>query len=394
METQIQNSGAPGDVEVSVIIPCLNERDSIGICVDKAQESLKNMGVKGEIIVVDNGSTDGSAQVAEEKGARVFIQKIKGYGSALRRGFEEAKGQFLIMADGDDTYDLRDIPRFIKPLKENNCDFVIGSRLDGNILPKAMTFTHRYIGNPVLSGMLRLFFGGNIPDSQCGMRSMTRTVYRKMQFRTLGMEFASEMIIQALQQNLKILSLPISYFPRKGESKLDGWRDAWRHVRFMVLFAPEYLYLLPGVSLFFLGIALLVQFVLGQVHFMGRTWSIHLALFSSMMAIIGWEIILLGYSAKVFLSQVRLSTNQFTNVIKKIATLERMLGVGIFFFFVGASISMYIVIKWINRGFGALAEIETGIFALTLISIGIQTMFHAFFSTLLQIRFSNDNAAG
>jgi hypothetical protein len=205
------------------------------------------------------------------------------------------------------------------------------------------------------------------------------------------MELASEMIIQAIQLKLRIGSVPITYYPRKGISKLEGLRDAWRHVRFMLLFAPNYLYLLPGCILFLSGITILTKFLFGGVFFLGRPWSTHLAIFSSIEAIIGWEIILLGYSAKVFSSQSRLVFSFSTNWIQKQATLERMLGIGLTFFLVGSAMSLFIVLKWIRQQFGPLEEIDEGLFALTLISVGIQTIFHAFFSTLLQIRLNDDH---
>ncbi len=221
------------NVEISIVMPCLNEEETLGICIEKAQSTLKSLGIQGEVIVADNGSTDNSVVITERLGARVVHQSIRGYGAAYLAGFASAKGQYIIMGDSDDTYDFTDLERFITPL-QNGYDFVIGNRFKGTILPGAMPWARRYIGNPILSGMLRILFGTYISDSHCGMRSFTADAYKRMGLQTTGMEFASEMVIKAVQTNLKILEIPIIYHPRGGESKLNAVRDAWRHIRFML----------------------------------------------------------------------------------------------------------------------------------------------------------------
>ena len=221
------------NVEISIVMPCLNEEETLGICIEKAQSTLKSLGIQGEVIVADNGSTDNSVAIAERLGARVVHQPTRGYGAAYLAGFAAAQGQGIIMGDSDDTYDFTDLERFITPL-QNGYDFVIGNRFKGEILPGAMPWARRYIGNPILSGMLRILFGTYISDSHCGMRSFTTDAYKCMDLKTTGMEFASEMVIKAVQSELKILEIPIIYHPRGGESKLNAIRDAWRHVRFML----------------------------------------------------------------------------------------------------------------------------------------------------------------
>ncbi len=220
-------------VEVSVVMPCLNEEETLGTCIEKAKTTLDTLGINGEVVIADNGSTDNSVAIAERLGARVVHQSIRGYGAAYLAGFASAKGQYIIMGDSDDTYDFTDLERFITPL-QNGYDFVIGNRFKGTILPGAMPWARRYIGNPILSGMLRILFGTYISDSHCGMRSFTADADKRMGLQTTGMEFASEMVIKAVQTNLKILEIPIIYHPRGGESKLNAIRDAWRHVRFML----------------------------------------------------------------------------------------------------------------------------------------------------------------
>ncbi|MCE2401489.1 glycosyltransferase [Candidatus Poribacteria bacterium] len=221
------------NIEVSVVMPCLNEEETLGICIQKAQRTLDALGIVGEVVIADNGSTDASAEIAERLGASVVHQPTRGYGAAYLAGLAAAQGQYIIMGDSDDTYDFTDLERFITPL-QNGYDLVIGNRFKGKILPGAMPWARRYIGNPILSGMLRVLFGTYISDSHCGMRSFTAEAYKRMNLKTTGMEFASEMVIKAVETDLKILEIPITYHPRDGESKLNAIRDALRHIRFML----------------------------------------------------------------------------------------------------------------------------------------------------------------
>ena len=221
-------------ITVSIVMPCLNEEETLAICIDKAQSTLRVLNISGEVIIADNGSTDNSVKIAQNHGARVVHQPTRGYGAAYLAGFAAAKGQYFIMGDSNDTYDFTDLERFITPLRMG-FEIVIGSRFKGEILPGAMSWTHQYIGNPVLSWMLRLLFKTNISDSHCGMQAFTAAAYEKMALETTGMEFASEMVIKTVQTNLKIHEIPITYHPRGGESKLNSIRDAMRHIRFMLI---------------------------------------------------------------------------------------------------------------------------------------------------------------
>lgn len=224
--------------KISVIIPCFNEEKTVAVCVAKSLKAISKLGYQGEVLVVDNNSTDDSAKKAREAGARVITEKRQGYGSAYLRGFKEAAGEILVMADADNTYDFLEVPRLVSALEEGS-DLVIGSRLKGNIVNGAMPWLHRYIGTPVLSLLLRLFFGGQIVDTQSGFRAIRKEAYDKLNLRTTGMEFASEMIVKSLACGLKIVEVPISYYPRVGESKLRSVRDAWRHIRFMLLYSQR-----------------------------------------------------------------------------------------------------------------------------------------------------------
>lgn len=221
-------------IEVSVVMPCLNEEETLGTCIEKSQHTLKALGIPGEVVIADNGSTDKSVAIAKDYGARVVHQATRGYGAAYLAGFAAAQGHYIIMGDSDDTYDFTDLERFITPLQNDGYDFVIGNRFQGEILPGAMPWVRRYIGNPILSGMLRLLWGTYISDSHCGMRAFTQDAYKRLNLKTTGMEFASEMVIKALQAELKILEIPITYHPRRGESKLNEIRDGLRHIRFML----------------------------------------------------------------------------------------------------------------------------------------------------------------
>jgi glycosyltransferase involved in cell wall biosynthesis len=223
--------------EVSVVLPCLNEEATVGRSVARARRALAEAGLSGEVVVCDNGSGDRSREIARAEGARVVDEDRQGYGYALRRGIEEARGQYVVIADSDDTYDLAALPAFLEPLRRGY-QFVVGDRFRGGIEPGAMPWLHQHLGTPLLSLILRLLFGASVRDSQCGMRAFSRQAYAKMRLRTTGMEFASEMLVNAMRAGLAVAEVPVRYFPREGESKLRSFRDGWRHLRFMLLYSP------------------------------------------------------------------------------------------------------------------------------------------------------------
>jgi len=373
-------------VDVSLIIPCLNEEKTIAACIRKAQEGFLRSGLSGEVIVVDNGSTDRSVEIAREGGARVLLETRRGYGNALRKGIEESSGAYIIMGDGDDTYDFSDSSRFVDMLKQG-FDLVMGSRFKGKILPGAMTWSHRYIGNPILSGMLRLFFGGKVSDSHCGLRAFTKDAYMRMDLHTTGMEFASEMVIHGLKKKLRITELPITYYPRQGESKLASFRDAWRHMRFMLLYSPGYLFLVPGLFIFLVNFAVTVRLSFGEIFLFGRPWDIHPMVFSAMFALLGWQIVNLGIAAKVFAHTIALEEKSWIRHLIRLLTLERVLFFGILLILTGAAVIGYIFYVWASNDFGVLREVKTGILALTLTVMGLQSIFTAFLTSMLQIKY-------
>ncbi len=253
-------------IEVSVVMPCLNEAATVGICIEKALKTMAALGIKGEVIIADNGSKDNSVEIAEKASAKVVHQPIKGYGSAYMAGFAAAEGKYIVMGDSDDSYDWTDVERFLQPLREG-ADMVMGNRIGGEIKNGAMPFLHRYFGVPVLTTMLNVLFGGKIGDAHCGMRSFTKEAYNKMHLETTGMEFASEMIIKAKQAGLKIAEIPITLHPdgRPGKPHLKSFTDGWRHVRFMLNYQPGFLYFLPGLFLLAIGVGGLLGHIINSL---------------------------------------------------------------------------------------------------------------------------------
>jgi glycosyltransferase involved in cell wall biosynthesis len=374
--------------EVSVVMPCLNEEKSIGICIEKCKKVFKEKGISGEVVVSDNGSTDRSIDIAKSLGARVVHQPVKGYGSAYIKGIESAEGKYIVMGDSDDTYEFLEIERFIEPLRQGY-DFVIGSRFTGKILPGAMPWANRYIGNPILSGMLRLFFHTDISDSHCGIRGFTKEAYTRMDLKTTGMEFASEMVMRAIKTKLKITEIPITYHPRVGESKLNSFQDAWRHIRFMLLYSPSYLYLVPGLLLLGLGLLTQVLVLFGILKIHGYSLDTHFMVLASMVAILGFQITAVGMYAKTYFfvegfeSDTRLP---LPLTFYKYFKLEQGLIAGSLIFAAGFLIDLYIFIKWVMRDFGPITESKLALLALTFIVIGIQTIFSSFFLSMLGIQ--------
>ena len=372
-------------IEVSIVMPCLNEEATIRTCIEKAQNALEVLGLSGEVIVADNGSTDASVAIAEKLGARIVHQPILGYGSAYLAGIGAARGKYIIIGDSDNTYDFSEIARFLEPLREGN-DLVMGSRFSGNILPGAMPKLHRYLGNPVLTGILNILFRVNVSDAHCGMRAFTRDTYQQMQLQTIGMEFASEMVIKAARLNLKIAEVPITYYPRKGESKLNTFRDGWRHLRFMLMLSPVYLLLIPGVLLFLIGLIGTVALLPGPLQIGTYSYDIHVMVLSCLLCLLGYQILLLGVSAQT-LSYVRSLSNldPLIRFMHRNFTLEKGLSIGFLTFVAGFLIDGWIVYHWVKSGFGELQEVRPALFALLLMVLGTQTFFSTFFLSMLGI---------
>lgn len=369
-----------------MVLPCLNEAAGVGVCVEKARAALTRMGVAGEVLVIDNGSTDGSPEIAERAGARVVHEERRGYGAAYLRGFAEARGRYLVMGDADDTYDFTAIPEFVARLREG-FDLVMGTRLKGEILPGAMSWSHRWIGNPILSGLLKLFFHTSISDSHCGMRAFTRDAYGRMALRTTGMEFASEMVVNSLRAGLRIAEIPITYRPRIGESKLAGMSDAWRHVRFMLLFSPAWLFQLPGVLCVLLGATLAALFASGPRVVFGRSFDYHVLWLGVLLLILGYNLVLFDILAKAFSMGAGFAQpQQWLRRFLRTFTLERGLLAGALVFLAGLGLEAKIAVDWARAGYGPLTAHRGFILGMTAMVLGAQTVFASFLIDLMLIR--------
>jgi len=372
-------------IDVSVVMPCLNEEQAIGACIKKVQEVFAQKSIKGEIIVADNGSVDRSREIAKALGARVVVEPQRGYGAAYLAGIRAAKGKRIVMADSDNSYDFYEMPKFLEAL-EKGYDFVIGSRFKGVIMKGSMHWTHRYVGNPILSGMTRLFFHTRLSDIHCGMRAFTAEAYRKMNLMTLGMEFATEMVVSALVNDLTVCEIPISYYPRAGTSKLSPFADAWRHIRFMLIFCPQWLYFIPGGAGFLVGIASLFILCKGPVLFLGHYWDVHFMIYASLLCILSYQVLHLGVYARTFaLQQGFLKYDKLTLFLKRSFNLERGLLVGGLISLTGLVVLLAIVFEWFSRHFGPLDRIRESVLGVTLLVIGLQTVFSSFLISLLFI---------
>jgi glycosyltransferase involved in cell wall biosynthesis len=286
---------------ISVVMPCLNEEETVATCVTKAISWLDGRGLAGEVLVVDNGSIDDSARLAEAAGARVVSESRRGYGAALRRGFAEARGDWLVMGDCDDTYDFSDLDALVKPLADGH-DMTVGNRFAGGIAPGAMTWSHRYIGTPLFSFLLKIFAGLKVGDSQCGLRALTRDALQSLDLRTDGMEFASEMILKASRRGLRVADVPVPYGERLGgEAKLNTVRDGWRHLRFLLLASPNYLFTIPGLALTLLGILTLALSLPSEgIEIGDLTWQPIFA--GGIFVVVGVNALLLGFASRLYTS--------------------------------------------------------------------------------------------
>jgi glycosyltransferase involved in cell wall biosynthesis len=369
--------------KVSVVIPCLNEAENIEECVRRALAAIEAGGFPGEVVVSDNNSTDGSGELAERAGARVVRETRPGYGSAYLAGFAAARGEYIVMADADLTYDFAEIPRFVEEL-DKGAQLVMGDRMD-NIHPGAMPWLHRYVGNPVLTGILNFFFRTGVSDAHCGMRGFRRDILPILDLRTTGMEFASEMVIRASKEKLRIAEFPIEYHPRGGESKLSSFRDGWRHLRFLLVHSPTHLFMLPGALLLTFG-ALIALTVLTQINVLGREWSTHTMVAGALLMIVGTQVVALGLAAHAYGKYFLGEKDPWFDRMRARFRLEHGLMLGGVIVFAGFVMSAVIGIKWIDRGFGELSEVRLAVLAATLIIVGLQVFFSSFLLSILGLR--------
>jgi glycosyltransferase involved in cell wall biosynthesis len=368
---------------VSVVIPCLNEAENVERCVAEARRSLEQMERDGEVVVVDNGSEDDSARLAAEAGARVVSEPRRGYGQAYLAGFAAARGRYIVMADADLTYDFSEIPRFVALLEEG-AELVMGDRMD-DIQPGAMPWLHRYIGNPVLTGLLNLFFKTGVNDAHCGMRALRHDVLPRLDLRSTGMEFASEMVVRASREHLRIAELPITYHPRGGESKLSSFRDGWRHLRFLLVHSPTHLFIVPGAALAVLG-ALIVGVVGAGLELFGRAWGIHAVIGGALLMIVGTQVLALGLCAHAYGTYFLGERERWFDWARTHFRLEQGLALGGLFVVIGIAMGAIIFANWISHGFGSLSDERLAVIAAALIVVGIQIFFSSFLLSILGLR--------
>jgi glycosyltransferase involved in cell wall biosynthesis len=368
---------------VSVVIPCLNEAENIESCVAAARRAIERMDLSGEVIVADNASEDDSAALAARAGARVVVEPRRGYGSAYLAGFAASRGDYIVMADADLTYDFGEIPRFVREL-EAGAELVMGDRMD-NIQPGAMPWLHRYVGNPLLSGLLNLFFRTGVNDAHCGMRALRRDVLGRLDLRTTGMEFASEMVIRASKENLRIAEFPIEYHPRGGESKLSSFRDGWRHLRFLLVHSPTHLFIVPGLVLSGLGLLLMILLAAG-LSFFGRAWGIHALIGGALLTIVGIQVLALGLCAHAYGTYFMGERDPWFDRMRARFRLEHGLLLGGLFMLAGLVMGTVVLVTWISNGFGQLAYEQLALFAATLLIVGIQIFFSSFLLSILGLR--------
>jgi glycosyltransferase involved in cell wall biosynthesis len=380
--------GAP---TLSVVLPCLNEAETLETCVRKAQGAILRLGLAGEVIVADNGSTDGSQEIARRLGARVIDIPIRGYGAALQGGIEGARGEYVIMADSDDSYDLGGIDPFIAKLREGY-DLVMGNRFQGGIEPGAMPPLHRYLGNPVLTAVGRLFFKSPIRDFHCGMRGFRRDAILGLGLRTTGMEFASEMVAKASLRGLRVAEVPTP-LSRDGRSRpphLRSWRDGWRHLRFLLLYSPRYLFLFPGLLLMIIGIGAGMTLAVGPVSIAGVRFDVNTMLFCSAATVLGSQLVLFWTCAEIFaVGEGLLPPDPHLFAAFEYIKLEIGLAISGAMFLAGLVGAFAAVTDWGTRGFGDLEARETlrlVIPSVTLMILGAQGVMGSFFLSVLGLR--------
>src|SRR3954465_31080 len=387
----LEHTTAPSEAatqtpRVSVVIPCLNEAENIEECVRRAKRVMAEAGLNGEVIVADNASDDGSPELAKEAGALVVHEPRRGYRSADLAGFAAARGEYVVMADADLTYDWNEIPHFVSKLDEG-AQLVMGDRMD-NIQPGAMPWLHRYVGNPVLSGILNLFFRTGVRDAHCGMRAFRRDILPRLDLRTTGMEFASEMVIRASKEKLDIRQVSIEYHPRGGESKLSSFRDGWRHLRFLLVHSPTHLFLVPGLVLFVLG-AILSGASVAQINVFGREWQLHSMIGGALMMIVGVQVVSMGLCAHAYGMYFMGDRDPWFERMRARFRLEHGLLLGGSVFLAGWAVGAVIVIHWAERGFGNLSEERLAVLAAALMIVGLQIFFSSFLLSILGLRRRN-----
>jgi glycosyltransferase involved in cell wall biosynthesis len=377
--------------ELSIVMPCLNEAETLAICITKAQSFLDINAIEGEVVIADNGSTDGSIAIAKSLNAKVVNAEQKGYGSALKAGIEAANGTYIIMGDADDSYDFNTLMPYVTELR-NDKDLVMGNRFKGGIEKGAMPFLHKYLGNPVLSFIGRLFFKIDIGDFHCGLRGFSKSAYNKMNLKTSGMEFASEMVVKSKLNNLSIAEVPTKLHKdgRTRAPHLKTWSDGWRHLRFLMLYAPNWLFLFPGILLVLVGLILSIALIVNPIEFENFTLDVHTLLYTSAFLLVGFQFIIFYGLTKIFAVENELlpKSSRYTKLFKFI-NLEKGLIVGFILVCIGLFLSYKGLSTWQSTNFGTLdtrTTLRTIIPAITTLQLGIQTILFSFFFSVLGLK--------
>jgi len=377
--------------EVSVVLPCLNESETVGICVAKAVAALKGAGIKGEVIVADNGSTDGSVELAQAAGARVVHVQHRGYGNALRGGIQAARGTYVLMADSDDSYEFAHIPRFVGQLRSGS-ELVMGNRFRGGIEKGAMPPLHRYLGNPVLTAIGRLFFRSPCRDFHCGIRAFRKQSYERMDIRSTGMEFASEMVVKASLLHMKVSEVPTTLSPdgRSHPPHLRTWHDGWRHLRFLLMYSPRWLFLYPGVASILVGLAACVWLMPGPRRVGDIVFDVHTLAYGFGSMLVGFQLLAFAVFTKVFaITEGLLPEDPRLNDLFKYIKLETGLIVGAVFVALGIAGSIFALSTWAHSSFGPIPSeniLRVVLFSVFALILGPQIIFSSFFLSILGLR--------
>ena len=375
-------------MELSVVLPCLNEAETLAVCIRKAKASIAGLGIDGEVVIADNGSTDGSQDIARAEGARVVDVPIRGYGAALTAGIADAEGEFVIMGDADDSYDLSNLGPFVEALR-GGADLVMGNRFAGGIEPGAMPALHRYLGNPVLTAVGRILFRSPVKDFHCGLRGFRREAILELDLRTTGMEFASEMVVKATLNKLNIVEVPTTLSPdgRSRAPHLRRWHDGWRHLRFLLLYSPRWLFLYPGVVLFLVGLVLGGVLLAGPIQIGEHALDVSALVYAMAAVLIGFQAILFAAFSRAFVANEGLMPpSPGMQKAFKVLNLERGLIIGLLLLIVGVGLAIYGFIIWGSSDFGALDArdaIRLAVPAATLSVLGFETVMGSFFLSVL-----------
>jgi len=378
-------------IELSIVMPCLDEAETLATCIEKAKSFLERYEICGEVIVADNGSEDGSRSIAESSGAILVNVPERGYGSALIGGIASAHGKYVIMGDADDSYDFSALEPFVEKLRDGY-ELVMGNRFAGGIEPGAMPALHRYVGNPLLSGIGRLFFRNPIGDYHCGLRGLNKEAIERLDLQTTGMEFASEMVVKASLNGLRIAEVPTTLSPdgRSRPPHLRSYRDAWRHLRFLLIFSPRWLFFYPGITIALLGTVAMIWLMTGPIRIGGIGFDINTMLYAALLIIVGVQTIYFAIFSKVYGVSVNLiPSNDIIDRFQRIFTLERGLAVGGILSLAGIGGLVYAIVFWGEKTFGSLVPsdmMRITIPSLTLTLIGVQTIFASFFLTTLNLK--------